>query len=269
MLAMCYPLPAGNAVRLVLYPPSGAQALVIVRREDGTAPVSHDDPAALEVYRGAPVRSVTDWELVPDGVVLLYRAFWLVGGVWVDGGVRTVRADPWFVDRSVEPLLVLRDRLDLGLRAYVARGELRPQSGAIPVLIASPLIEETPMPVVTVHLESESSEVVPVGAELAADVDSVSVTGHLARVRMQAVGWSLNVDERLTLRRAMTAVLAANREVFEEAGLSELDIQFADQDDFTTYSAPVYQAIGTVSCVAVREIALPHTLVTAVSVPLP
>lgn len=266
MLAMAYPLPAGNAVRLILSPPSGAAELRIMRRDDAVPPASESDASALEVYRGSPVRSHTDWAAVPDGVTLYYRAFWRVAGVWVDGGIKSVRADARFVDRSVEPLLVLRDRVDLGLRPYVARGELRPQTGAIPVLIASPLIEETPIPVVTVHLESESSEVVPVGSELA---DRGGVVGFLSRARMQVVGWSLNVDERLVLRRALTAILAANRDVFEEAGMAELDVSFADQDDFTTYSAPLYQAIGTVSCVAVREIALPHTLVSAVSVPLP
>ena len=269
MLSMAYALPAGNAVRLVLSPPTGADELALLRRDDGAAPAGLNDAAAVPVYRGDPVRSVLDWLAVPAGVELRYRALWRVGSSWLDGGVRSVRADARFLDRSVEPLLVMRDRLDLGLRGYVERGELRPSSGEIPVLIASPLIEETPMPVVTVHLESEVQDVAPVGGLLAPDRGADSFTGHVSRVVMKAIGWSLNVDERLALRRAMTAVLAVNREVFEEAGMVDVEVQFSDMDDFMTYSAPVYQAVGTVSCVAVREIALPHTLVYAVSVPLP
>ena len=208
MLSMAYALPAGNAVRLVLSPPTGADELALLRRDDGAAPAGLNDAAAVPVYRGDPVRSVLDWLAVPAGVELRYRALWRVGSSWLDGGVRSVRADARFLDRSVEPLLVMRDRLDLGLRGYVERGELRPSSGEIPVLIASPLIEETPMPVVTVHLESEVQDVAPVGGLLAPDRGADSFTGHVSRVVMKAIGWSLNVDERLALRRAMTAVLA-------------------------------------------------------------
>ena len=83
------------------------------------------------------------------------------------------------------------------------------------------------------------------------------------------IGWSLNVDERLVLRRALLSILMANRDVFEEAGMTELDVSFTDMEDFMSYSAPVYQAVGTVSCVAVREFIAPVPRVASVLVPIP
>lgn len=265
---MAFVLPAGNAVRLVFSVPSAAQELRVLRRDDGLPPESLDDPVAVPVYGGDPVRSFVDWEAVPSGVDLVYRAWWRVAGQWTDGGAKKVRADPYFIDRSIEPLLVVRDRVDLGLRAVVERGQIHPRSGSIPVLIASPLIDDVPMPVVTVHLESESPEATPIGSTLS-EIGDEPAFGHLSRFSIKVIGWSLNVDERLVLRRALLSILMANRDVFEEAGMTELDVSFADMEDFMSYSAPVYQAVGTVSCVAVREFIAPVPRVASVLVPIP
>ena len=62
--------------------------------------------------------------------------------------------------------------------------------------------------------------------------------------------WSLNVDERRLLRRLVKAALMANLPVFDDAGMVQIDLSFSDQEDFTSYPAPVYQAVGTLTCLA-------------------
>lgn len=254
MISMVQKLPAGNALRIWMMPPQWATRIRLLRKETA-AFAGFDDPEALCVADGLE-RTVTDIHALYNGVPVYYRAYYLVGSVWIE--TATVSATPaaTFVDISVEPMAVVRDRLELGLQEYIRRGALQHERGYIPVLTASPQIEEVPLPLVTVHLAAESPDLRFVGELVANDVFSGddnqwrSFEGGYSRTDLTVVGWSTNADERIALRNALKAVLLANLPVFDAAGLLQVSWNFTDQEDFTTYAAPVYQAMCSFTCYA-------------------
>lgn len=266
---MIYPLHAGNALRLMLMPPSGAQRLRILRKTSGDF-ASVDDPQAVVVYNGPVVESLTDFTAVQNGVTLFYMAFYHDGARWSPGGVKSAQAGVRFEDQSVDVLGILRDRLDLGLRRYVSDGALKHRTGHIPVMTASPMYEDTPMPVVTLHVDDDSAAEMGIGDELGDlgigdDGMGHSLDGWLSRYQIQIVAWSLNSDERETLRKAIKAVLVANAPVFEDAGLVQRTLSSSNQEDFTTYAAPVFKAVARFGCLALTAVDRRDIVVTEVT----
>ena len=269
MLAMIYPLHAGNALRLMLMPPSGAVRLRVLRKTSGDF-VSVDDPQAVVVYDGQAVGSLTDFTAVQNGVTLHYMAFYHDGARWSPGGSKSAQAGVRYEDQSVDVPGILRDRLDLGLRQYVARGALKHRSGHIPVMTASPMYEDTPMPVVTLHVDDDSAAEMGIGDELGElgigdDGMGHSLDGWLSRYQIQVVAWSLNAEERETLRKAIKAVLLANGPVFEDAGLLQRTLSVSNQEDFTTYAAPVYKVVARFGCLASTAVDRRDIVVTEVT----
>lgn len=253
MISLVQHLPVGNAVRLLLRPPPGATDWRVLRK-DADAFSGADDPAAVLVYAGDDP-TVLDVSVV-NGVSVFYRAYYRVAGVWQESASASALPQATFTDLSADPQTLVRNRLDLGLQVYVARGELTHDMGHIPVLTSSPAAEDIVFPVVTVRLMADSSDERFVGDVVARDVfdadafDWHSADGCLDRVQLQIVGWSLNADERALLRRAMRAVLLGNVPVFDAAGLAQVDWQFVDSEDFESYDAPVWQSVCTLSCLA-------------------
>lgn len=251
MISLISPLPSGNAVRILLNPPSTAVSWQLVRNETG-AFTDQDDGV---VYAGKE-RAMVDIAALSNGVEVHYQPWYFDGTVW-DGtaGIKSVTPSASFVDRSVDPFTLVRDRLDKGLNALVARGELAHPRGAIPVLTSFPQIEDPNFPLVTVHMDSDSAQVRGLGEllmpdELLPDGTWDVYEGYLSSVHIEIIGWSLNGDARKTLRKAVKAVLVANLEVFDAQGMVQIDLSFSDREDFQSYQSPVYFTLATLRCLA-------------------
>lgn len=254
MITTVYAPSVGNALRIYIRPTAGAVLWRLLRKttDDFTGA---DDSAAFLVEEGTS-KSILDTVNLFNGTRYFYRAYYLIGSDWIGSASASGVPVATFSDLSVDPLLMVRERLDLGLQVYVDRGALSHVSGRIPVMTASPLMEETPLPVVTVHLASDASSDRFIGDFVTPDTYSISdgnwtsYEGWLSSVQLTIGVWVLNADERADLRKAIKAILMANMPVFAEGGLSQVDMQFSDVEDFTSYSAPVYEAICTFTCKA-------------------
>lgn len=249
MIALAQPLPIGNAVRLLLRPGSTTWRLL---RKDVATFSGHDDPDAHLVRAGGELCVVDDFFL-NNGQSYFYCLFSLSGAVWSASAVVTVVPTASYSDLTWDALMVLRDRLDEGLAIEVSRGTLNHETGRVPVLTAPPIFEDTMWPVVTVHLTSEApaeralGEEIGIGDFIDDDVQE-EYEGWLARSQITVMGWSLNPDERIALRQALRRLVIGNLPVFEGAGMTQVEFQMQDTEDFTSYNAPVYQVMGTFSC---------------------
>ncbi len=255
MISLAQALPAGNAIRILLTPPAQAQRTRLLRRSDDVW-TDQDDPGALLVLDAAGARSAVDLQSVINGQTYYYRAWHLVDGAWLATRSVPITAGMDYADGNVDALMFVRERLDLGLREHLAAGRLQHPRGHIPVLIAPPIFEDSPMPLVTLHLTDESARERGIG-ELIRNDAAVSIAGQpqvhegwLASVRIAVIGWSLNPDERASLRQCLRSVLLANLSVLDAAGLQQVDWSMQDVEDFTSFAAPVYQVIGAFSCIA-------------------
>lgn len=261
-------LPAGNAVRLYFLPPEEAASITLLRRTSGvfTGP---DDPAALVVADLAEIPEpcvLSDTLDLANGTNYIYRAYYNGDQDLYDDASATPQAS--YQDVGVDVVSLLLERLRLGLAVEVDRGTLRPKTGSIAVQNATPLWDETAFPVVTVQLTQAApdtralGEVIDAGVELStAYLDG---EGMLDRVRVALVGWSLNPDERIALRRAVRRILNANLPVFEDAGILAPEWSQRDQDEMQAYNIPVYQTLTEFSCLVVEGVESETANVTAV-----
>ena len=276
MIRYALSLPAGNAVRIGVAPPAGAlQVRVLRKTENVWLPDSNsaapDDPDAFVVVdaEGADRLSVLDMRDLENGTAYFYKAFYRRGLAWSSTAV--ISATPLCTFETVGPdvLVLLRDRLSDGLAAMVARGILAPKEGYIPVLLSPPVADETPYPVVTLHLDSDVSGERAIGEDLGSEFDGaewVETVGWLARVKVDFVVWSLNGDERSQMRRAVRGVLQANLGILESAGCTQIDLDLRHMEDMETYSAPVFEVVGSLSCVALAAVDLQVSAVRDVAV---
>lgn len=254
MIGLVQKIPSGNGLRVLLQPPAAATRLRLLRKESDVFS-GWDDDSALVISDGLD-RSITDVSGLINGVPVFYRAYYLIGGTWTATASYEAVPEATFLDRSVDPMVLVRDRLELGMKVYVDRGQITHERGFIPVLTASPQIEDVPLPLVTVHLASDAPDLRSLGELNANDVFSGedgmwhSVEGGYSRTDLTIVGWSLNSDERIVMRNALKAVLMANLTVFDAAGLLLVSWNFSDLEDFQTYGAPVYQAMCRFTCYA-------------------
>ena len=254
MIAMIQALAVGNALRIILEVPAGASAMRLLRKVSDTF-AGQDDAGAFLVSTDIQ-RGVLDSASLKNGTLYFYRAYYLVAGGWVAS--TTVSATPasTYVDRGGDVLTLVRERLDLGLQEEVRRKTLAHKNGHIPVLTAPPTFEDTLWPIVTVHLQNEAPEARGIGEQMFNEAfDSISNVwaegeGWLARVQLTIMGWSLNPDSRIELRKALRRIVVANLPLFDFAGMVEIDFSQQDAEDFGSYSAPVYQVICTLSCLA-------------------
>ena len=255
-------LPIGNAVELLLAVDADAVRLQLLRRIDANF-VGPDDPGATVIYDA--IRHVTpqndrlsllDTEDIVNGVPLFYQAYGNDGAQWIASSIETVTPTQRLTDRSIDPLLCVRDRLKAGLQAEVAAGRLKPASAKVPVWTAPPQAEFTSWPVVTVKLESDRSaeraigETIDQDYRLAPPDDWLETEGWLSHVTLSVVGWSQNPDERIALRQALKRIVIGNLPIFASMGLITPDWNQQDSEDFESFKAPVYQTVGTFTCLA-------------------
>lgn len=273
MISLTSPLPIGNAVRLYLTPPAGAQWWRVLRRT-ADAFTGAADAGAVTVIDGCTDNTVLDITALENGTLYFYHAYYWTGTAWIDGGA-SVTATPaaTYQGDDIDPQTLIRDRLEAGLKVEVARGALRPVSGAVPVLtapFAAP--DQITFPVVSVHLEMDTRADRSVG-EMHFPDEANSVTGDwddtegwLSKTTLAIVGVSLNPDERIALRQAIQRVLAANASVFNEAGLVLCSFSQRDAEQFSENNAPLFITEGTFDCMAPSFVTASESTVSAVSV---
>jgi hypothetical protein len=247
-------VPVGNAIRVFFVPPAGATRWRLLRKTADTFS-GQDDPAAIVVYDGNDETVILDWTGLLNGTPYFYNLYSFVDPAWLASGTKSTSALATDSDASVDVLSVVRERIDLGLQVEVARGKLQHKDGRIPVLTAPPLYENTNWPVVTVHVNSDASSERGLGEIISNDVynddeEWESAEGWLSRWSIGIQGWSLNPDERIALRKAIKRVVIGNLSVFDNAGMLQIDLSQQDAEEFERYSAPVYQTVGTLTCLA-------------------
>lgn len=258
MLSRIEPLAVGNALRVFFEPPAGALQVRLLRKVSDTFS-GHDDAQARLVFAGDPVNSVVDSSNLQNGTTYFYRAYYLIGTAWSASASVSEAPNATYADASTDVLEVVRDRLQKGMRVEVDRGNFASDADDkyIKVLNAPPQEETTRWPVITVHLTNESPGYRAVGEMVEADdfleLDGTwgSGEGWLAKVQLSIIGWCLNPDERIDLRKALRRLIVANLPVFDEHGMVEIEFSQQDIDSVSgEFAAPVYQVMNTLTCVA-------------------
>lgn len=280
MISLLSPLPVGNAVRITLDGiPATATRWRLLRNVTGAFP-AYNDPASIVVLdsnAGDPLQLVDFAAGLVNGTLTYYQVFYFDGAAWTSDANAPASCIPatTYRDESVDPQTIVRDRVALGLAAEIARNAitLPPDSGGtIEVLTAPPLFDSTRWPVVSVHLSSTAPVNRALGEIVANDEFDTSTDlwddseGWHAKTQLTIVGWSLNPDERIVLRKAIMRIALANLPVFEAALLMQIELSQQDIEDFTTYQAPVYETVCTFTCVNPLVINAPGAPITDVEV---
>ncbi len=268
MVSQINQMAAGNALQIVLQPPAGCRRWRLLRSTASVIP-AFDDAASLLVHDGRE-STLVDTDGLVNGTTYYYRAFYLVAGVWQASPARSAVAVSSFVDATNDHVEFVRQRLEVGMASLLARGVIATESGFIPVLASSPELERVVFPCLTVHLASDAPSMRGIGEEFAEDAPDgdglKEFEGWLSALQFTIIGWGTNGDERKLIRRLLKATLMANLPVFDSVGMVEVDMTFADQEDFESYPAPIYQAVCTFSCKAPSLVARPVPVIRDVSV---
>lgn len=251
MISLITPFIAGNAVKLILNPPSTARHWRVLRNTSGLF-TDADSPDLI--YAGDD-RVILDSAGLENDTLYFYRVFYWINSAWDDmAPVRSVTPALLFTDVSVDPLSLVRDRLDSGLNALLAQGALTHHAGVMPVLTASPQIEGTTFPIVTVHLSSDRTDDRGIGDFVN---DMIEMSGWYTQTQLQIVSWCLNSDERKAVRKAVKSVLLANLDFFDSAGLSQIDISQSDTENFDTWNTPMYMTHTAFTCIHIAAVQEP------------
>lgn len=269
MISQIVPLAVGNAVKLVMQLPSTAIHWRVLRNLSG-AFAGFDDVNAAVVHDANSDDPLAFIDAAPElvnGTQYFYQGFYWDGSAWTTDAAVAVTPSSSYVDESVDAQSLVRDRLRAGISAEIARGFLKPVEGTISVLTAPPVFDDTRWPVISVHLQSEAPAQRGIGEDIANDrLDTFTEAideheGWLAKTQLQIVGWSLNSDERIELRKAIRRIIVANLAVFDDALLLQVELSQQDIEDFTTYSAPVYETLGTFTCLTPIAVNAPGTAI--------
>ena len=253
---MVQPLPVGNALRLFIQPPTGAVRWKLLRNGNGVF-TGHDDASSIVAYEGDS-RVTVDSAFLQNEVMAFYKPFYTADGVtWSAGPVANGTPAGTYEEFTTDVMSLLRERLEAGLLVEVQRGNLVNDLGYVQVYTAAPSMErDLRMPLVTLHLDDESPAERGVGEYLGDEFDAIGqdwteTEGWLANVRIMLIGWSLNGDERIELRKAIRRIVIGNLSVFESHGLSLVNITQQDMDSVNgEYPAPIFQVMNTFTCLA-------------------
>ena len=136
MITNVQPLSAGNAARLFITPPSGAKYWRVLRRT-ADAFTGASDTGAVVVADQNTDNAVLDAHGLVNGTPYFWRDYAWTGSAWIDSGA-SISATPaaTYVGDTNDPHHLVRDRVELGLAVEVSRGNIKPKSGKIPVLIS-------------------------------------------------------------------------------------------------------------------------------------
>lgn len=257
-IRMIQPLPAGNALRLLLDPPAGAERWRVLKMASDSFGGPDDLDHAVIAYEGDEL-TITDARALTNEVAVFYRPYYQMSdGSWEAGATATGTPAATYADHSTDVQSFVRDRLEAGLREEVRRGSMIAELGYIQVYTAPPSMDDNiHFPLVTVTLEYERPRERGIGESFGGDTfDAIGfswheVEGWLADVRLQIVGWSLNPDERRALRKALRRVIVANLPVFSSQGFDLIEVDMNDVDAVSgEYAANMYQVMASFSCIA-------------------
>lgn len=239
MLVYAAPLAAGNAVVLLADPPADAQACRVVR-----------DDVVVEQFAATPGQRVeyVDHTGLINGQAYAYALLWLIDGEWADGGTATLTPAVTYSSRVPDAMTLVMDRIDLGLRIEVERGDIEPPSGGVVSVLRAPTQEDnTRLPLVTVEFAGSQSDERALGEiwnrdDATDDGNWIERAGWMRREELVLVAWTLNPDQRHNYRRALERILLANLPIFEAGGLLMPEYTVSDQDLFTEHAAPIHAA---------------------------
>lgn len=243
-------LPIGNAVQIFLRPDEDAVVRwALLRATSADALTGYGAPGVTVVDEGRFTASV-DID-VSNGVTYYYAYAWFSDADGWHIRLPAVAVTPACITQQPvpDPLLRIRDRVHMGLQSLIARNLINVPSGTqIPVLTAPPQYGETSWPVVTVHCRSDASADRAIGeAIVGQDDDLPDSEGWTASYQAEIIAWSLNPDERISLRAALKHIVIGNLPVFDALGFLQVDLQVSDMEDFERYGAPIYQAVATLT----------------------
>jgi hypothetical protein len=264
MITWAAPLACGNAVSIILLPPSGAVSWRILRlpADDIDGFDDQDDPDAVAYEGLVSELDLTDYAGLVNGTAYSYRVYYWDGDDWTEGNTVEITPAASYTADGPDPQDILIERIDAGLKIEVARGNLTPPSGmaAIDVLRAFAIFDQGRMPVVTVEFVSNETQDRALGEVWGSDDDETTAwrewAGWKRHWTLAVVAWALNADERIALRQALERIILANLQVFDAAGLYNIDLAWQDIYDDLQYDAPVYTAIGTVTCAALSRVGM-------------
>lgn len=277
MISELLPLPVGNAVQITLDGlPSTTVHWRVLRNVTGIFP-AFNDPASVLVSdsnEGDPQTFVDFAVGLINGTLTYYQAFYYDGAAWTtDNAPSSCTPATTYIDDSVDAQTIVIDRLTAGINAEIARAALNPVAGSIDVLSAPPVFsEETRWPVISVHMSSEAPVDRATGEQIANDGFNTLTElwedheGWHGKTQLAVIGWSLNADERIILRKAIRRIMIANLKVFDAALLLQVEFSQQDIEDFSTYPAPVYETVGTFTCVTPLAVNAPGAPITDVEV---
>jgi hypothetical protein len=280
MISYLLPLPVGNAVQITLGGiPTGTTHWRILRNLTGNFPAWNDPNSVVVADCNIcdPPQAIDAAPGLTNGTQVYYLPFYYNGATETWGadsaGPRMCTPATTYTDDSVDALTLVLTRMTLGIAAEVARQGLVPADGGpIQVLSAPPVFgEETRWPVISVHMDSE----IPLNRALGESIGNDEYNtiteawdnqeGWQAKTTLSVVGWSLNANERIALRKAIRRVILANLAVFDAAGLLQIEFSQGDVEDFSN-NAPVYETVGTFTCVTPLAVNAPQIPIDDVEV---
>lgn len=256
MISIIQPIPVGNALRLFIEPPVGATYWRVLRKGSDSF-TAHDDDTALCVFEGDE-KVFVDSQSLTNEQMTFYKVYYRIGSSWVASATASGTPSATYEDHSTDAVSVMRDRTERGLLVECQRGNFQPENGYISVYTAPPSLEQDlRFPVVTIHLDKETSSIRGLGDDISGDefdsigFDWLESEGWLAQVQMTIVGWTLNSDERIELRKALRRIIVGNMQVLADLGIVQVDASFEDNDMVSgEYNAPIYQVVCSFSCIA-------------------
>lgn len=257
MISIIQKIHIGNALRLFIQPPATAVAWRVLRK-DADSFSGPDDADALIAYEGDE-KIFIDCNSIQNEVPQFYKPYYTANGTtWTAGATATGTATADYKDYTTDVLQLVRDRLEAGLYVECQRQNFLTETGSIAVYTAAPSLErDLRLPLVTVHLESEEPGDRALGENISGDTfDSIGIAweeseGWLASTTLTIIGWSLNSDERIELRKALRRIIIANLEVFSAAGIEQVNFTQSDIDAVNgEYPAQIYQVMCNFTCVS-------------------
>ena len=255
---MLHPLKAGNAIRLFMTPPQGAVYWRVLKMGSDSFTGHNDLDFALIAYEGDESVFIDAENLTNENRVFYKPYYFMQDDSWQAGPTASATPAASFEDHSTDVLSFVRQRLEEGLLVEVQRGTLLSELDYIQVFTAPPSLEQNlRFPLVTITLEDESPNTRGLGDDISGDEYDFGSSewfeseGWIADVRLSIVGWSLNSDERITLRKAIRRIMIANLPVFADQGMDLINFSMSDVDALNgEYNANIYQVMGNFTCIA-------------------
>jgi hypothetical protein len=214
-------------VRLFVSPPPGAATWTVLRRASDTI-TGPNDAGAIVAAPWGRFEAVIDTDGLVNGTPAYYAVFYrdAAGAPLADPRARTRSVTPAATarDTSTDYMPLIRGRMQIALDNAVADGRLSHHRGRIPIVTAPSLKrDEMPLPIVSVHLDSDRPAERAVGDHLLdlelAEAGWDESEGWLSEVSLNVVGVCLNPDQRNALGRVLKHAILANRDIWHAHGI--------------------------------------------------